>query len=260
MFLDKQRLPFTSFVREIANCNKCDLRNKAKQEIGNKWPELSNVDYYHFYSTLNYEKNIPPYMLLMQNPGMQKDSTALKKDLDEVSKHNSLQDKVEEMRKQLLKWLFEDNKTFMRKFLENLKMHSLLDEKIGEWFNDPSKRYEFFKHFHVTDLVKCRAHTSNLKRPLIEVCFKNYLQKEIVTLKPKLIFAFSSRTWIALKEWGNIEVEDNLMEAHGKVFTTKQDVSIIPLAHFSRMNLYLRNSYFHYLENGLKEYMRTRNL
>jgi hypothetical protein len=120
--------------------------------------------------------------------------------------------------------------------------------------------------------VKCRASTKELEDDYFDKCFENFLKKEIDYLEPKLIFAFSSRTWNILKEKmdkiENIEnappikecetkgrrYEPTLVQAHGYLYSYGNKQFIIPLAHMSKrlLQFYLRNSYFDYLADGLK--------
>jgi len=132
-----------------------------------------------------------------------------------------------------------------------------------------------FDDFYFTDAVKCRAPTNKLKDEHFEKCFEKFLNEEIRYLKPKLIFAFSSRAWNILKKKVRMKGvgeappiikrgtegrthEPSLVKAHGYLYMHSRGHFIIPLAHMSRKQFafYLRNSYFDYLENGLRVYKK----
>jgi hypothetical protein len=120
---------------------------------------------------------------------------------------------------------------------------------------------QFFSDFLFMDLVKCRADTDEIKDVHIDTCTQNYLYNELAMYgKNKLIFAFSSRTWEQICSEFIQELkpqERKVSNVHGRLYRSDTlPAYFIPLAHFSQRqyNNYLRNSYFDYLEEGIKKY------
>jgi uracil-DNA glycosylase len=126
--------------------------------------------------------------------------------------------------------------------------------------------YKYLDDFYFTDLIKCRVETKKLdkEKDCYDRCFDSFLEFEMEYVKPKLIFAFSTRTWQTLKNRitmsiVNKENNDNLTLAkvHGYLFKAiDKDCFIIPLFHMSQrsFNNLLRDSYFDYLKEGLKKF------
>lgn len=189
--------------------------------------------------------------------------------------------------KSLCKHLEENALKRMKEIVE--QSNGLSKEKDSPEFNE--FRDLFFKIFFVTDLVKCRAKTEWVESKLeneklgkikktkcledkekvsAEKCFDLYLCNEIKKVRPNLIFCFSTRTWeifckkFNLKPYGKeankaYEVNPKITNVHGYLFEIKKPQTfVIPLAHFSKINNSLRNSYFDYLENGLKILLKQR--
>jgi uracil-DNA glycosylase len=239
----------------IEECSECELNCKLKK------------NQYCFYGITGK----PKYMIIMQNPGLPKNSKDYKNEVLELEKEKEFAAKIEIWQKYFKKWVVK-NKVFFEEFFENLKKFGLIKFDSFQTYVE----HQMFNDFYVTDAVKCRASTKELKDDHFDKCFKNFLKKEIDYLNPKLIFAFSSRTWNILKEkmdkMENIEKappikeceakghkhEPTLVQAHGYLYSRGNERFIIPLAHMSKRQLqfYLRNSYFDYLPDGLEAFKK----
>ena len=242
-----------SFYKQVECCKQCELRKKAVDYL-RKEIKLSDGAEFTLYSLPDGKKR-QPYMFIMQNPGMGRKKD-YKKEIDDIKNAKGGLEKVNQFKRYLIVWL-KKNSNFMTNFLNLLKKYQLITfDDVNAYIED-----RFLKDFYVTDLVKCRADTNwlgtNRKRGEIDpsVCFNKFLKEEITKVKPKLIFLFSSRAWDVFKKIYNLSTE-KLKNAHGNLFKIKDGAYIIPLAHFSQrqFNNYLRDSYFDYLEEGIKAY------
>lgn len=274
--------------KKISKCSNCTLRKDVP-------PDYKNVPH-DFYGSLG---NAPKYMFIMQNPGTSRQKKFAESYPVEIEKACDVGKKMGVMRKFFLKWMRENNQEFSEKFCKLLQNKKLI-EFDGEWKKyldeDPVKS-QFFKDFYVTDLVKCRTNTEKINKSgeNAEKCFDCFLREEIESVSPKLIFAFSKRTWGVLKRKLNCELvehnwrdgdksdEDSKEEAeeagedldensekngrvtdtHGKLYKTNKivDTYLIPLLFFSNQGLSRcpRESYFVYLEEGLEVFNNIKN-
>jgi len=237
---------------EITKCHSCNLR----QSFENKY---SNTNKYHSFTFYYEPKDVKKskYIIVMQNPGLPK-NWENKPEYQELSqiKGNRF---ISTSKKYLIEWLKEENMNFCKSFFAVLREYGLIQ------FNDFDEylKNNFLYDFIVTDLVKCRAGTEEVDSENIKTCSNRYLFNEIEHYgKNKLVFAFSSRTWEFL--YSKFITEQNnqnkkVSNAHGKLFPSKiANTYFIPLAHFSQrqFNNYLRDSYFYYLKEGLKDYKK----
>lgn len=237
---------------QIVKCHSCELRNLVAK---NYKPKNKYHSFGFYYEPKDIEKS--KYVIVMQNPVWPK-GWKNSEEYKELSQIKSARF-ISTSKKYLVQWLSKKNKTFSEKFFGALKEYKLVEY-------DDLKNYmenKFLSDFLVTDLVKCRTETKDIKPEHIEKCSKQYLFNEIIhCAKNKLIFAFSSRTWEVLyREFIPEQNSDDkkVSNAHGKLFSSKIPNSyFIPLAHFSQrqFNYYLRDSYFDYLKKGLKEYTK----
>jgi len=220
------------------------------------------------YSFAIYSKKIEPrdFMIIMQNPG-----DPDKDEIKAIKKSESDLEAIEENIKAMKKWIEnKKNKEFWDSFISNLnKIQELQD----------LKKDNILDYFHITDLIKKRAYTHKVDEKKgyeesVEDILKNQakrkesyelLENEIKEVNPKLIFAISTRTWDNLKEIYKdkiIAVKNNKLNckvtrAHGYLFKVgKEGPYIIPLAHFSGQNNFLRDSYFKYLKEGINRFIK----
>jgi nicotinamidase-related amidase len=208
----------------------------------------------------------------MQNPGSPKNQKDLRDEIRDLEKEKEITAKINVWRKYFKKWVKEKNRIFFERFFRSLKKFGLITSYKN--FKTYVEK-QMFDDFYITDAVKCRAPTSKLKDEHFDTCFEKFLSKEIRYLKPMLIFAFSSRTWNILKRKISMKsmehappiikrgtkghkLEPPLVKAHGYLYKHGKDQFIIPLTHMSRkqFEFYLRNSYFDYLEDGLRVYKK----
>jgi len=250
-------------VAGVSRCRECELRQLFT--TGYK----DSIKYHSFcfyYSHEDAKKS--KFVIVMQNPGLPQQwrESDEYKDMSKANKNNF----VAHMQTHLIDWL-KVNRRFAEGFFKALSENKLIHYGNLEEYLEK----QFLSDFLVTDLVKCRAETKTLKEEHIKTCAKFYLSKEIQSYgRGKLIFAISSRTWEFLRTKFNAkqvrprfvgEAHDDdqtVAKAHGKLFRSEALNSyFIPLAHFSQrqFNNYLRDSYFEYLKDGLKEYMTELN-
>ncbi|MBI4316448.1 MAG: hypothetical protein HY679_10960 [Chloroflexi bacterium] len=250
-------------VGAVSRCRKCELRQLFT--TGYK----DSIKYHSFcfyYSHEDAKKS--KFVMVMQNPGLPRQW----RESDEyeqmsMANKNSF---VGLMQKYLIQWL-TDNRRFAEGFFKALSENKLIHYGNLEEYLEK----QFLSDFLVTDLVKCRAETEKLKKEHIKTCAELYLSRELQNYgRGKLIFAISSRTWeflgtefnakqVRLRFVGEAHDDDQkVAKAHGKLFRSEALNSyFIPLAHFSQrqFNNYLRDSYFEYLKDGLKEYAAELN-
>jgi hypothetical protein len=257
-----------SIVNSIFDCTDCELR----KEFHENNPSSTEFHSFCFYYTQKNAQSDFKYIIVLQNPGL------IRGDLQENPEYKALStaqnnvDFVAIMQKFLVLWLKNQNFCFLEKFLEILEDKKLIKYDKLEKYLDLDEENNFFSDFLVTDLVKCRAETRNIRNRHINTCAERYLCKELENYaKEKLIFSFSSRTWGFICDQYNPrslhKSENNnhrVVNDHGFLFEIKSgnlNTHIIPLAHFSQtqFNNYLRNSYFDYLCAGLKKYRELRD-
>jgi hypothetical protein len=239
---------YDELVHKLLKCGACKLRENGGDTI-----DYSSFGLYYFDQDAKKSK----YIMVMQNPGLPSAWQNFEECKD-YSKIKEGDDFVPNMQRYLIKWLKDKNPHFYKPFFESLREYGLI------CYNDLDKYLadDFFSDFLVTDLVKCRAKTENIKKDYIEKCAGDYLCKELECYAPrKLIFAFSSRTWEFLSLRFLVEKlngdERRVSNVHGMLFKSNiLNAHLIPLAHFSQrqFNNYLRNSYFDYLKEGLRDY------
>jgi uracil-DNA glycosylase len=222
-------------VDEIIDCNKCNF-NKQK--------------------VLYFTNENPKIAFVMQNPG----SEGKQEKEDIKGKTNS--EMVYVWRKYLKKWIRRNN-NFFDPFFQRLSEYKLINYKDFETF----LTNQIFNEIYITDAIKCRVKTEELRSENFDNCSGFLLQELRAANQLNLIFAFGARTWDwFLKKYAPQIINDNVdiankkvTNAHGYLFKMNidnQNYFIIPLLHMSPriVNNILRNSYFDYLEDGLREY------
>jgi len=85
--------------RRIEKCSSCEFFKK---------------NYYCFYGA----NGKPKYMMLMQNPGLPKNSKDLKDEIRDLKKEKEITPKIDIWRKYFKKWVKEKNRIFFERFLE----------------------------------------------------------------------------------------------------------------------------------------------
>ena len=230
-----------NLAENIQTCGRCKFFRK---------------NYFGFYS-LNKNAKM---MILMQNPGA--GNKRIKEEIEGIERVGEIKDKISIMRKGLNDWILNQNKVFFKRFFHILKEFKLID---FDSFESYVSSYKYLDDFYFTDVLKCRIKTNEVKEDNLNRCFDNFLSFEINYVKPEIIFSFSTRTWQTLRN--KIEMNsitdrklDNmtLARVHGYLFKIKdKDCFIIPLVHMSQQifNNLLRDSYFEYLNEGLKTFV-----
>lgn len=227
----------------------------------------------------NYE-----FMLLLQNPNLEgKD----REESREVEKAHTPDERVKIHQRYISKWFLSTNKRFMERFLEEYKRCGILDyEDFEKYIED----HLFFNDFYVTDLIKYRCKTTDIKIEHLEHAMHEHLIDEVSiwlqkAAKPRLILVFGTRVWEVFRKHFDLEPCQELetktdpdrglkvSNVHGFIFQGKLkpvdrkpesvDYSFfaIPLSHMSPNARYklLRNSYFQYFREGLQYYASLRN-
>ena len=239
-------------ISQIIECNGCDLRKNIIKHYGEKIN--SPYDTFHFYYSQSDIK-IARFIAIMQNPNPPKEGEIKKPSIIDGDEKF-----IAANRQFLISWLKTKNGSFLEKFVKILRKYKLLEYVIG----DPNFDGSFLKDFLFTDIVKCKSYTKSVSPENVGTCHGKYLKKELEQFgKDKLIFVFSSRAWesiydhyIYMPTQENIDKKLNkVTHVHGQLFKSEiLNSYFIPLVHFSQLNNLLRNSYFEYLEEGLKEY------
>jgi hypothetical protein len=248
-------------VKDVIECPRCELRNDLIEEYGDNCKYCSFAFYY---SQQDIDKNKYKYIMIMQNFALH-NNWDKEEEYHTYSRLKEGDDIIKIMQCYLKKCFKEDNKHFSEQFFNILReYHLIMYNNLEEYFDN-----YFLSEFIVTDLVKCRANTEKVSDRQIKTCAEYYLCKELKNYASgKLIFTFSSRTWKFLYHSEEIQPklvndnhndseQDKISNIHGMLFRSeKLNAHLIPLAHFSKrqFNYYLRNSYFNYLEDGLKKY------
>lgn len=265
----------SSFLERIDNPESRKLRELLEEAIESSEKKLTeeNVDYSEndikkFASTFYYDwerDSKPEYIFLIQNPGTLQKARHFGEEVDKLRKSSTPIERVRINREYFKRWLLEKNKNFSEKFLDTLEENNLISPEL-EW-EEYIGEGDFFRDFYATDLVKYRVKTGKIKPKKgenAESAFDNHLKEEILALRPKLVFVFGSRSWRIIKrkmkpvsvEEEIEENEDAVTKIHGHLFESKEilETYLIPLAHFSQRNHFLRNSYFEYLKEGVSKF------
>ncbi len=241
------------------------MKGKDIVEKVRKIFNLDKSDRYGFAIYVGFNENIKKrdFMMILQNPGSPgkkeekeiKNSTNDKKALDLNIKY------MKEWIERKNNWFWSGNKERSSSgFIEILR--KLLDvEELN--------KQEILNYVYLTDIVKKRGETEEIDKIIKEKGKKErkqkaeshkLIKKEIKIVKPKLIFVIGTRAWESIKEIYGLEPkqsckkEEKVTKAHGYLFKIKNGPYVIPLAHFSGRNNYLRESYLDYLEEGVNKY------
>jgi len=203
----------------------------------------------------------PRFMIIMQNPGSPKNTRKLDEEIRLLGKAKTSKAKILIWQKFLKEWILDENRKFFSNFFKEMRQLKLV--KFSELDSYVTSN-RIFNDFHFTDAVKCRARTEDLQKDKNSFCkcFDSFLREEIDYLKPRLIFAFSTRTWAILRDRMKLEPVApvqrwSLAQSHGRLFKYGRNQFVMPLAHMSKkmLNFYLRDSYFTFFNEGLKGYV-----
>jgi hypothetical protein len=209
-----------------------------------------------FYYTCYENPKEKPFMMVLQNPGFDKPEN----ETDPQPFKNWIMGKQKKCFSKIISLL---RKYYPIEKAKYMKYNILVDNYIK--YNEYVEN-DFFTDFYVTDLIKIRGSTryADIIYKYEKDFFNSILEKEIFEVKPKILFTFSSRTWDFLRSKYEINPikkienfkQSSITDIHGHLFSIKLDRTqsyLIPLAFPSGgQTHYLRNSYFDYLEEGLK--------
>jgi len=250
----------SGFVSAVAGCSeeKCLRSGRLNSDGG---VEKYSFEVYYDNASVKRQK----YMMILQNPG---GKSLLDFEIDEIVKSGDWSRYTEKTQGAFANWLAQSNGRFAESFFGVLKKNGLID---FESYRDYVDGRMFFDDFIVTDAVKCNADTKLVKQCHIERCGDKFLRNEMLC-NPQidLIFSFSSRTWAYIVDRFKPEIISeengsggcsvrNVSDVHGYLFRLNNNKKIIPLIHFSKRatSNCLRNSYYEYLDGGLKWYNKT---
>lgn len=246
-------------IDAIRNCSSCSIRDLVAQSRSDLIL-TANHTFTFYYETTHVDK--AKFLFIMQNPAIPPDWPK-SNDFKILPTFVTDQEFIRYNRNSLFDWLNGKNKPFLEPFLQRLKANKLISYDSS----DSELRKRLLEDFLFTDLVKCRAKTSQINADK-DKCYTTYLKSEIEEFgRSKLIFIISSRSWhtiftsMILKQVSKGVSTDktNLANVHGKLFRCDElDSYIIPLVHFSQTQFYnyLRNSYFDYLNEGLQDFIK----
>ena len=131
----------------------------------------------------------------------------------------------------------------------------------------------FFDDFYVTDYVKLRLTTPQMRRTLsltdnmqgwdrkelleekkkVKAAWDKLLKEEIHCLSPSIIVSFGGNAWTSLRELVLPEaVEGAVTKVHGDHYKILGEYDYIPLAFIPGTSSYLKDSYFDYFKKGLR--------
>lgn len=225
------------------------------------------------FDKIYYQQRLTPHIaFILQNPGP---PTELDKARHESIKNESPLAQASFHSKELIGWLKSTklgNMEYFYKIFSLFYRYELINtpiNNVGDYLYYVDSQ-NVFNDIYFTDAVKCVGKTSDmdkLGRTLFSNCISNYLTDELMLLSNlKVVFVFSTRAWNGFKSVYKINCVQNLdlenttiAQAHGYVFeavisSELEKIKVIPLTHMSptsRNNL-LRNSYYDYLEEGIK--------
>jgi hypothetical protein len=115
----------------IEECSECELNCKLKK------------NQYCFYGA----KGRPKYMIIMQNPGLPKNSKDYKNEVLELEKEKEFAAKIEIWRKYFQKWVVK-NEVFFEKFFCKLNKYGLIKFDSFQAYVEN----QMFSDFYVTEL------------------------------------------------------------------------------------------------------------
>ncbi|OKY77098.1 MAG: hypothetical protein BTN85_2191 [Candidatus Methanohalarchaeum thermophilum] len=187
----------------------------------------------------------------------------------------------------------EFTESFLEKLNSKLDYLENYERNLDNYFPEDSSEINtkhscFFKDLYVTDTISYRIKGGDILVDMKKEGLNIFLE-EIAHIKPEIIFVFGGKAWESItrlnerdsinlelvekgKDDGNeMSEDDGITDVHGSSwkldFSNKPDlemeltdqelpkkVHIIPLAHMSRTKMYIKDSYFDYLEKGLESY------
>jgi hypothetical protein len=154
---------YEEIVANVLKCNKCGLREK----VINKYEDYKNSsDYCLFHFYYSHESALKSkFIIIMQNPGLLGKNFKKNKEYKDLSMIKKGDDFVSTMNGYLREWLRGKNKHFSKTFLDTLRDCGLITkyDNIDNYW----EKY-FNSEFIVTDLLKCRAETEDIKEENIK--------------------------------------------------------------------------------------------
>jgi uracil-DNA glycosylase len=156
-------------------------------------------------------------------------------------------------------WLVQRNADFAEKFIRTCADRGLIAPGIS-WV-EYVESGGFFDDFYLADVVKYR--TDSHRPAQRNASYHELLQDELTAISPEIVFVFGGDAWSLVRSQMDPVPLDGIdgdaskvTEAHGYPFRIEEPVEtlVIPLVHFSGRVYHslLRNSYFDYLEDGLR--------
>ena len=187
----------------------------------------------------DWETDDPEYMLLVQDPGsLQQRHLEELRDSNPLADGCSKRDQIQIYRAFAKSWLTSRNSDFAEQFFGVLEEFGLID--LGADWETYISSGGLYQDFYLADVVKYRADGFGIRDE--DVSYDQYLEEEIETLDPDIIFTFGGNAWSALRR--NMDPEpltddhidpSRMLDIHGVVHDveTPVETTIIPLSHMS---------------------------
>lgn len=193
-------------------------------------------------------------MLVFMNPSLKKGET--------IDDPNRDDESVLEAREGFTNWLREKS-SFFGRFISTLSKHVSGEYCFKEKNLDLIEYFDsgFFNDFYVTDAVKLRLTTPELRKILalegketrmqVNNEWRDLLLKEIEIVSPSIIFSFGGNAWGYMRDACAPSSKLSVTNVHGDCFKFGES-DYIPLAFVPGTSSYLKSSYFDYLRLGLQ--------
>lgn len=229
----------SKILEDVDNCTQCD--------------NIRGAEYYN-------DKIDQRFMLILQNPG-----TTPEKD-KELKGSTSIKDKFLIWRKFFKQWSLDSRMIRFQKILQLMKKYRLINfPSLDDYINSE----QLFDDFYFTDVIKCYGTKEEGLDARFEPCVNYFLKKELEIFASgpqfprKLIIAVGNYAFNALLKFKQVPKSISVTQQHGYLFTITIGGNIlyfIPIAHFARRQVYLRNSYFEYFEQGIQKFLELERI
>lgn len=208
----------------------------SQTDFPNQTATSRRLSYTFYY---DWETDDPDYVLLVQDPG-----NLHERHLSELRPTNplagecSLRDQISVYRAFGQSWLTGRNADFTERFFETLARHGLISLPNG-WHQYVSSG-QFYEDLYIGDVVKYRVDGFGTAEE--RVSYHTFLERELQSLNPDIVFTFGGNAWPALRRHTSpepvIETDadpGSVMDIHGTVHRISDPIDsyVIPLAHMS---------------------------